>query len=188
MSSPWLWYVSRACGVASMLLLTVVVLAGLFTAARRRPHEPASTLAMGLHRTLGLGMTVFLLTHATTAILDTYVPIGWISAVLPFTSEYERPWVALGTIAFDLFVAVIVTSLLRHRLPTRLWRCVHWFTYAMAPIAVTHGLMMASSTEPLLRGVTIGCGLAMAAGAAWRLHASDEHARRRADIGDQEWV
>ncbi|MEV5646965.1 ferric reductase-like transmembrane domain-containing protein [Nocardia sp. NPDC052254] len=187
-SNPWLWYASRACGVVTMVLLTVVVLLGLFTASGSRPHDSSPTVAMGLHRTLGLGIAVFLAAHVTTAVIDSYVPIGAISAVAPFTADYHRRWVGLGTIAFDLLVAVVLTSLLRHRLPARVWRVVHGATYVLAPIAVIHGLMMATTKQPILSAVTLGCAIAMASGAIWRWLSRPADARRRADLSSGEWT
>jgi methionine sulfoxide reductase heme-binding subunit len=48
--------------------------------------------------------------------------------------------VGLGTVAFDLVLVVIATSLLRVRLGVRTWRAVHWLTYAAWPVAVLHYL------------------------------------------------
>ena len=45
---------------------------------------------------------VFLAIHVLTSILDTFVHIGWLAIVVPFTSPYSRFWVGLGTIALDL--------------------------------------------------------------------------------------
>ena len=50
-----LWFVSRATGVASVLLLTVVVVLGLVTTSRRPPKGIRSAVVMGLHRSLSLG-------------------------------------------------------------------------------------------------------------------------------------
>jgi predicted ferric reductase len=186
-SSPWLWYISRASGVVALVLLTLVVLLGMLTAARRRPHDTAPTIAMGLHRALGLGVTLFLAAHILTALVDTYVPLGWLSSVVPFLAGYHRPWLGLGTLAFDVFLAVIATSLLRHRLSTRAWRLVHWFSYVMAPAAVVHGLMMATADQPVLLGVTIACGLALTLGAAWRWVGHDLAAHRRVHVVSGEW-
>jgi hypothetical protein len=87
---------------------------------------------MGLHRTLALGTSAFLLTHVATAVGETDVEIDLVSAVLPFTSGYEPLWVGLGTLAVDIVAAVVATSLLRHRLPERLWRGVHVLAFALA--------------------------------------------------------
>ncbi|NKY44713.1 ferric reductase-like transmembrane domain-containing protein [Nocardia cerradoensis] len=188
MTSPWLWYVSRAAGVVTLVLLTLVALLGMFTAARVRPRLAVSAVAMGLHRTLALGTIVFLAAHIVTATVDTYVHLGWLSTVVPFTAGYERQWVALGTLALDILLAVVATSVLRHRLPTRIWRAVHLFAYAMAPLAVGHGLTMASAQDPALVAVTVACGVALAVGAVWRWAFPDADRHRRSDIASQEWT
>ena len=87
--SSALWYLSRATGVVTIVLLTLVVCLGVVTAGRRRPHGESATVVMGLHRWLSLGMVVFLGVHITTAIVDGYVSISWLAVVIPFVSGYE---------------------------------------------------------------------------------------------------
>src|SRR5207248_9285466 len=77
---------------------------------------------------------------------DGYVPIRWIDAVVPFTSQYKPLWLGLGAVAVDLLLAVIVTSLLRVRIGHRVWRAVHWMAYACWPVAVIHGLGTGSAS------------------------------------------
>ena len=88
----------------------------------------------------------------------------------------------------DLLVVVVLTSVLRHRMPAGLWHAVHWATYILAPIAVVHGLMMASAKQPILSAVTLGCAIAMASGAVWRWLSRPADARRRADFASREWI
>ncbi len=187
MTSPWLWYLSRAAGVVSLVLLTLVVLLGLVTTAQNRPHSAVPAVAMGLHRTLALGTTVFLAVHILTALVDTYVHLGWLSSVVPFASAYRRAWVGLGTLAFDIFLTLNVTSLLRHRLSARVWRAVHYISYAMAPAAIVHALTTATTDRPVRLGVATACGVAMAVVATRRWLSRSPDARRRAEIAAQEW-
>jgi hypothetical protein len=49
-------------------------------------------------------------------------------------------WLGLGALAFDLLVAVTVTSLARLRMGRRAWKSVHWLAYAAWPVAVVHAL------------------------------------------------
>ena len=182
-----LWYTSRATGVASVVLLTVVLMLGVVMSGRRRPHGESATIVTVLHRSLSLGMTVFLGAHIATAIAETYVSIDAISAVLPFTSGYEPLWVGLGTIAFDILLAVVVTSLVRRRLPERAWRRVHLLAYALWPIAVVHGLALGTSDQPILRGATVACGVVGILGVVWRLTAKHHDRQRRITVAAQEW-
>ncbi len=54
--------------------------------------------------------------HIVTAELDTFAPLGWLAVVVPFASKYRPVWLGVGTLAFDLVLALIVTSLLRSHL------------------------------------------------------------------------
>jgi len=53
----------------------------------------------------------------------------------------------LGTLASDLLVALIITSLVRRRLGFRAWRGLHWLAYACWPVAVLHGLGTGSDVK-----------------------------------------
>lgn len=180
-----LWFFSRASGAVSLILLTGVLALGVATASRWVPSR--SALVVALHRSLSLGMSVFLVAHIATAVLDGYVDISWWSTVLPFTSGYETVWIGLGALAFDLFVALLVTSLLRHRLGARAWRGVHWFAYAMWPLAVVHGFAMGTADMAWLRDVSIVCGLVGVAAVAARVAMTSADARARAAVDEEEW-
>src|SRR5690349_6330268 len=92
-------------------------------------------------------------------------------AVVPFVSAYDTLWVGLGAIAFDLMIAVLVTSLLRHRLSQRLWRAVHGASYAMWPVAAVHGLGIPGSDSDLTWVMALNglCAAAVAASVTRRL-------------------
>jgi sulfoxide reductase heme-binding subunit YedZ len=103
-------------------------------------------------------------------VADSYTHIGLSAAVIPFRSSYRGLWLGLGTVAFDMMLAVAVTSLLRDRLPYRAWRAVHWLGYACWPAALWHGLGTGTDTRlPLLLALNALCAAAVAAAAWWRL-------------------
>jgi predicted ferric reductase len=182
-----LWYVSRATGTASLVLLTAVLVLGTITAGRRSPHSLSPAVVMGLHRSLALGTSAFLLAHIATAVGETYVNIDLVSAVVPFTAGYQKAWVGLGTVAFDLVVALVVTSLLRHRLSPRLWKGVHVLAFALWPTALVHGYAMGTASEPLLRGLTVACAAVGVAAVGWRAASTYADRSRREAVALQEW-
>ncbi|MGN6753456.1 MAG: ferric reductase-like transmembrane domain-containing protein [Intrasporangium sp.] len=182
-----LWYTSRATGTVSIVLLTAVVILGVVISGRGARSLESATVVTALHRRLSLGMTVFLLLHILTAVVETYVSIDAISAIVPFTSGYEPLWVGLGTLSFDILIAVVVTSLLRERISERVWRVVHWAAYALWPLALIHGFMLGTANEPLLRLATVACALAGVVALVWRSGASHHDADRRRDVASQEW-
>ncbi len=95
-------------------------------------------LVQGLHRNLTLLAVVFVFAHVVTTIADGFAPIGLQDAIFPFLSPYRPIWLGLGTVAFDLLLALTITSLVRARLGLKTWRAVHWLAYASWPIALVH--------------------------------------------------
>ena len=145
-STKALWYLTRGSGVVTLILLTVSTVLGVTTALRWATARWPRFIIEGLHKNASLLSIVFLAIHIATAVIDGYVPIRWIDAVVPFTSQYKPLWMGLGAVAFDLILAVIVTSLLRVRIGHRVWRAVHWMAYACWPVAVVHGLGIGSDS------------------------------------------
>lgn len=182
------WFVSRATGAVSIVLLTVVIVLGATTAGRRRPQGDQATVVMALHRWLGLSMVAFLGLHIVTAVVETYVSIGWLSVLVPFTSGYEPLWVGLGTLAMDVLVAVALTSFLRHRIPERAWRAVHLASYALWPLALVHGIAMGTSDQPLLRGTTVASAVVGGLAVLWRVQATHHDRARRTLVEAQGWT
>ncbi len=161
-----LWYLSRGTGVVSLLLLTAAVLLGIAGPLRTRPR----VLLAGLHRTVPLLAIAFVVAHVLTTVADGYAPIGVRDAVLPFLSPYRPIWLGLGTVAFDLLLALVATSLLRARIGLRGWRAVHWLAYVSWPVALVHGLGTGTDARAgWLLVLSAGCTLAVAAALAARV-------------------
>jgi sulfoxide reductase heme-binding subunit YedZ len=139
-STPYLWYLSRGSGVVLLLLFSVVVVLGVATRLGTAPRWLARFSIAELHRTLSLFGVALLALHVITAMLDPYVSIGWLAAIVPFVSHYRALAIGAGTLAVDAAAAVLVTSLVRARLGFRAWRAVHWLAYLAWPAAMVHSL------------------------------------------------
>lgn len=158
-SGPLLWWLTRSAGLIALLLLTVSLVLGV-CATRGTPQ--ARALVQGVHRWcsgLALGLVAG---HVVTAVADSYVALAPVDAVVPFRADYRPLWVGLGTVAADLLLAVLVTSLLRSRLPGRGWRRVHVLAYAAWPVSVLHGLGAGSDSRAwAVQAITAGCVVAV---------------------------
>ena len=164
MTGAVLWYLNRATGITSLVLMTLtVVLGSLVRRHGRLPGLPRFAVA-GLHRNVGLLSALLLVTHVGTAVVDSYVDIGASSAVVPFVAGYRPLAIGLGTFAVDLLALVIVTSLLREHLPHRLWKAVHLTSYVLWPLAFVHGI---TAGTDLGGGWLLALVLACAAAATW---------------------
>src|SRR5215469_17604276 len=148
-ASPGLWLVSRASGLVLLVLFSIIMVLGVATrtgaTARRWPRFAVAEL----HRNLSLFAVALLVLHVATALLDPYVSISAIAAVLPFTSHYETLAIGAGTLAVDLGGAVLITSLLRRKLGLRAWRAVHYVAYLAWPFAFVHAFSAASYDQRL---------------------------------------
>lgn len=134
-----LWYLGRGTGVSSLVLLTLVLVLGIVVrSGRPLPGLPRFAVA-AVHRTTSLTAVAFLSVHILTMLADPYAQLRLIDVVVPFIGTYRPFWQGLGTVAIELIVLLIVSSLLRHRLGLRTWRAIHWTAYACWPLAVAHG-------------------------------------------------
>jgi methionine sulfoxide reductase heme-binding subunit len=165
-----LWYFARGSGLVSLVLLTVVVALGI-GARSGRPAFGLPRFAVNLlHRNAALLAVVMLAGHVVSLLFDPYAQLRVVDIVLPFVGNYRPFWQGLGTLAFDLTLALVATSLLRHRLGVRAWRAVHWLAYLAWPIALLHGLETGTDGGTgWLRTVAGLCAAVVVAAAGWRL-------------------
>ncbi len=139
-SARELWYLTRGTGVVALLLLTASVVLGVSTTLGLRLRRWPRFAVAGMHRNLTLLAIAFVVVHVVTTIADGYAPIRLIDTIVPFISAYRPIWLGLGAVAFDLLIAIVVTSLLRVRIGVRVWRSVHWLAYVSWPVALVHAL------------------------------------------------
>lgn len=163
------WYLTRASGAVALVLLTASVVIGIAAIARLSGPGVPRFVVDGIHRTASLLAVVFLVVHIITSVLDSFVSISFVNAVIPFTGSYRPLWLGLGAVAFDLMLAVAITSLVRDRMGQVAWRAVHWLSYAVWPVAVVHGFGTGSDVhQGWLEAINVACILAVLAAVVGR--------------------
>lgn len=164
------WYLARATGLVLLALFTGSTVLGILSTTSKAGGSVPRFVATDLHRRLSLIALVLLVGHIVVSIADSYVSISWLDALVPFVGSYRPLWLGLGTLAFDLTLAITVTSMLRHRMNPVVWRVVHLSVYACWPAVILHGLGTGSDSRRLPAVVlTVVCMLAVLAAVAWRL-------------------
>jgi sulfoxide reductase heme-binding subunit YedZ len=124
----------------------------------------------GLHRNVSLLASVFLLIHIASSVLDGFVPIHWLDAVVPFGAAYRPFWLGLGALSLDVFIALAVTSLLRRHVGHRVWRAIHWSAYACWLLAMIHSIGAGSdSGQTWMVLIYLACGAAVLCALLFRL-------------------
>ncbi len=167
----------------SLILLTLSVVFGVISAERFSTIHWPRFLVDGAHRTLSLLAVSFLVVHILTAVLDSFAPISLTDAVIPFAGTYRPFWLGLGAIAFDLLLAVTITSLMRQSIGHRTWRAIHWLAYACWPIALLHGLGTGSDVQSTwMLAISAACLVAVIGAVAARAFAERERHARGATV------
>jgi sulfoxide reductase heme-binding subunit YedZ len=158
MEGPLLWFLNRGSGFVLLAALTGTVVLGILATQGKTGGRVPRFVTQTLHRDLGLVSAVLLVAHVTTAVVDSYVDIRWWQALSPFGASYEPLWLGLGAFSLDLILVVIVTSMLRHRIPHHLWRTLHFSTYAAWGLGMAHGLGIGTDTgTTIAAAVYAGC-------------------------------
>ena len=165
-----LWYFARGTGVVTLVLLTIVVALGIGARSGRTAFGLPRFAVNLLHRNAALLAVVMVVGHVVSLLFDPYAQLRIFDVVLPFVGSYRPLWQGLGTLAFDLLLAIVVTSLLRKRIGARVWRVVHWLAYLCWPIALLHGLGNGTDNGTWwLWTVSLTCAAAVVAAVVWRL-------------------
>jgi sulfoxide reductase heme-binding subunit YedZ len=152
------WYLTRSTGAMALLLLTLAIALGIVDVKRWSGPRWPRFVVDSLHRNVSLLAMVFLILHILTSVLDSFASIPLIDAFVPFVGSYRPFWLGLGAVAFDLLLAVTITSLLRQRIGYTSWRAIHWLTYASWPIALLHGLGTGSDVKSTwLLALSLAC-------------------------------
>lgn len=160
------WYIARGTGLAALVLLTLstclgIVMSGRGTAAQR-------VVASYVHRvTASLGLTA-LLVHIMAILADSFARVGWVGALVPFSSAYRPTWIGLGSLAAYTFLLVAAVGFARGRIAAsavgaRVWRGLHGLAYVGWSLAMLHGLNSGTDARVgWVQALYIGCGVAVA--------------------------
>ncbi len=169
LTTPYLWYTTRATGLVALVLFTLVVSLGTLVANRIGGTIIGRFEVNELHRSLSMVAIVFLAIHVATTVVDSYVSTGLVSAFIPMTSSYKRLDVALGAIALDLILAVWISSLLKLRIANRSWRFIHWFSWIGFTTALVHGFLSGTDARSGAGLVlVVACALVGMGAGLWR--------------------
>jgi sulfoxide reductase heme-binding subunit YedZ len=134
------WYAARAAGVVAYALLTSSVLVGVLLGGKARLRRWPAFALTDLHRFLSVLAGVFIGVHVAALLVDTYAHVSVVTLVVPGASSYRPFWLALGTVAFELLVAVSISNVFRKRLGHARWRRIHYLTFGVWIAATAHGI------------------------------------------------
>ena len=165
-----LWALGRGTGVVALVMFTVTIVLGILGRSGRSVAGLGRFGVNEVHRTAALTGTTLVGVHVVSLFLDPFAQLRMVDTVWPFLGAYRPFWLGLGTLAVDLLAVVIVVSLLRERVGPRVFRAVHWATYALWPVAMAHAIGNGTDRASVwMLGLAAACTAAVVAAVAWRL-------------------
>jgi predicted ferric reductase len=164
------WYAARSGGILAWLLLAASVLWGLTLTTRVAGRITRPAWLLDLHRFLAAAALVFTGIHVLAILLDTYVHFGLAEVLVPLTGTWHPVAVAWGIVGFYLLAAIELTSLVRSRLPRRVWRSVHFASFPLFVVTTIHGLSAGTDRHsPLMVWGTVAICIVISALTALRV-------------------
>src|SRR6202522_550326 len=137
-------------GVFALIGLTGSVIVGLLATDRTIMTPGHRVMAQAVHRAVSFGALIFLVIHIVTEILAQRVHV--IDAFIPFLSPFRTFYIGLGTIASDLILLLVITSIMRKRFTAHgkawRWRAIHYSSYLAFVFGVLHGLLGGRAAKP----------------------------------------
>lgn len=166
------WALGRGTGVVALVMFTISLVLGIVARSGRQVRGVGRFGINELHRTAALTGTGLIALHVGTLMLDPYAQLRWFDAIVPFAGHFKPLWQGLGTLAADVLVVITVVGLLRHKVGPRIFRAVHWGTYALWPIALAHALGNGTDARSLwMLALAAFCTTAVAGAVSWRASA-----------------
>jgi predicted ferric reductase len=136
------WYVDRAAGFTALVLLTASILLGLTLSLKVASPRWPRFLTNDVHEHITLMALVFIAIHGFAILIDPFMHFGWGDVLVPFGSAYHPAAMALGIVAGYLALAIWLSSRVRKRIGFRMWRRLHYATFAVYAFAGAHTLLI----------------------------------------------
>ena len=144
------WYLSRGSAIAAFCLLWLSMVIGLLMSNKIARVWFGNAIAYELHQfvsLLGIGFVIF---HAMILLGDRYIGFNLVSLFLPFMNTNYRPlWVGLGQISFYFWIIIAFSFYVRSKLGTKIWRGIHYISFALYFFGLIHGIMSGTDTGSL---------------------------------------
>lgn len=124
MNPHFWWYVARGAGITSWIFGGTSVASGLLLSSKAT-MRPRPNWQLDLHRHQATVALSMLALHIAALVADSYTHFTLSGVFVPFASSWKPLAIAWGVVAMYLLVVVEVTSLLRKRIPPKVWRAIH---------------------------------------------------------------
>lgn len=119
------WYITRAAGFTSYLLLWLSTAWGLAVPSRILDGILQGSWTFEFHQFISLLSIAFLGLHMGILMADQYMPYSLAQIFFPFISNYRPGWVGVGVLAMYIILLVTITFYIRSRISMKTFRAIH---------------------------------------------------------------
>jgi predicted ferric reductase len=144
-----MWYITRAAGIMSYLLLWLSTVWGLAVSNKILDPVLHRMFTYDFHQFISLLAIGFIGLHIVVLLADQYLPFSVAQILVPFAAPYRPVWVGLGTIGLYLTLLVSITFYIRKWIGQKTFRMIHLVSYLAFIAAALHGLF-AGTDSPLI--------------------------------------
>ncbi len=149
-----MWYVTRAAGFASYLLLWFSTVLGLAIPAKIFDKLMPRASTYDFHQFISLLAIGFILLHVGVLLVDRYLPYTLAQILIPFLSPYRPIWVGIGVFSFYLVLLVTITFYIRSQIGLKTFKVIHYFSLvSFLGVAVHSFLSGTDSSLPIVQGL-----------------------------------
>ena len=112
-------------------------------------RKPTIPWLLDVHRFLSAASLVFLGIHLITLWADDFIDFGLAELFVPGKAQVGASPVLVGArrVALWLLVIIEASSLIKDRLPNRLWHTVHLTSFGVVILGLVHGIEVGSDSD-----------------------------------------
>jgi predicted ferric reductase len=156
----WSWYLSRAGGLISFLLLYFSIFFGVAIRfpVLRKIIQPIESL--NFHAWISFQALIFVLIHSLVLLTDKYLAFSFKDIFVPFASTLNPEMVTLGVLGMYSMIAIIITSYFRKYISRRIWRATHFLNIALYAVAFLHAYYLGTDLKSgIAREIFLGMNI-----------------------------
>jgi DMSO/TMAO reductase YedYZ heme-binding membrane subunit len=162
-ANPFMWYVTRAAATSSYITLALLVILGLIRSMTRLNGGRIAWWLDESHQFLALLTAILMGIHLISLMFDAKIPFSALNILLPFNEPYSEIPVAIGVFTMYGMVVVLASSWLRQRVGHKLWRLLHYLTFAVFAGVTLHGILAGSdSGQPWMIFIYVSASIVVA--------------------------
>jgi sulfoxide reductase heme-binding subunit YedZ len=146
-SQQVMWYITRAAGITSYILLWFSSAWGLAVASKITDVFLHRSFTYDFHQFISLLAVGFIFLHILVLLFDRYLPYTLAQILIPFVSPYRPLWVGIGVLGFYLTLLVTITFYMRSRIGMKAFRAIHVSSLAAYLGGTIHGFFSGTDSS-----------------------------------------